>query len=151
MNQPLEQLRLLMAERQMDAYLVPACDDHQSEYFNDYFAATRFLSRFTGEACTLVITAAEAMLWMDGRFFIQAEEQMDPAFTLCRMGVEGVPTVDEYLADILPAGGCLGFDGRLVTVRQMKTWREALEGKNIRFASKEDLIDAVWTDHPAML
>ncbi|MCD8124238.1 MAG: aminopeptidase P family protein [Lachnospiraceae bacterium] len=150
MNRPLEQLRLLMAERHMDAYLVPACDDHQSEYFSDYFAATRFLSHFTGEACTLVITAEEAMLWTDGRFFIQAEEQMDPAFTLCRMGTEGVPTVDEYLANTLPADGCLGFDGRLVTVRQMKTWQKELEGKNIRFAWEEDLVGAVWPDRPAL-
>ncbi|MCD8076919.1 MAG: aminopeptidase P family protein [Lachnospiraceae bacterium] len=151
MNQPLEHLRRLMAERQIDAYLVPACDDHQSEYFSEHFAATRFLSHFTGESCTLVITADEAMLWTDGRFFIQAEEQMDPAFTLCRMGVEGVPTVAEYLANTLPAGGCLGFNGRLVTVRQRKTWREALEGKDIRFAWEEDLVDAVWPDRPALL
>ena len=149
MNQPLENLRRLMAERGMDAYLVPASDDHQSEYFSSYFETTRFLSHFTGESCTLVITAKEAMLWTDGRFFIQAEEQMDPAFTLCRMGIPGVPTVTEYLKDTLPAGGCLGFDGRMISARQMREYQAALEEKQIRYSWEEDLVDLVWEDRPA--
>ncbi len=150
MNQPLAELRLRMAERGIDAYLVEASDFHQSEYFCAYFDATRFLSHFTGESCTLVITAGEAMLWTDGRFFLQAEEQMDPEFTLCRMGMPDVPTVEEYLKDVLPDGGTLGFDGRIVSAREEKALREALQGKDIRFAWEEDLVGMVWPERPAL-
>ena len=90
------------------------------------------------------------MLWTDGRFFIQAEEQMDDSFTLMRMGVEGVPTVSEFLAEKLPENGCLGFDGRLISVKQRDAFREKLADKNIRFAWEEDLVDMVWPERPAI-
>ena len=151
MNQPLLQLRQLMEERGMDAYIIPACDYHQSEYFSDFFMTTRFLSGFTGEACTLVITRDQALLWTDGRFFTQAENQMYPEFTLMRMAVPGVPTVAEFLADFLPENGCLGFDGRVMSYGGSKMYRAALETKHIRFAWKEDLVDMVWKDRPAMV
>ena len=150
MNEALKNLRELMRERSIDACLVPACDYHQSEYFGPHFECTRFLSGFTGESCTLVITQEEAMLWTDGRFFVQAEEQMDPAFTLCRMGVKGVPTVEQYLADKLPEGGRLGFDGRLISTRTMKEYQKKLADKNIRFSYNEDLVGLVWTARPAL-
>ena len=150
MNEALKNLRELMRERSIDAYLVPACDYHQSEYFGPHFECTRFLSGFTGESCTLVITQEEAMLWTDGRFFVQAEEQMDPAFTLCRMGVKGVPTVEQYLADKLPEGGKLGFDGRLISTRTMKEYQKKLADKNISFSYSEDLVGLVWTARPAL-
>ncbi len=148
MNQPLEALRALMAERQIDAYLIAACDFHQSEYTCSHFWATRYFSGFTGENCTIVITANEACLWTDGRFFVQAEAQMDENFTLMRMGVKGVPTVTEYLQEKLPAGGCLGFDGRMMSTHDKKGMEEKLEAKGIRFAWEEDLADMVWPDRP---
>ena len=148
MNQALQNLRSLMAERHLDAYLISACDFHQSEYFCDYFWTTRFLSGFTGENCTIVVTPDEACLWTDGRFFVQAEEQMDEAFTLMRMGVKDVPTVSEYLKDKLPEGGTFGFDGRLMSIRTKKELEEKLADKKITFSWKEDLMDLVWTDRP---
>lgn len=150
MNEPLHRLRQEMAKRGMDAYLLMACDFHHSEYVCDYFQSTRYLSHFTGENCTLVITPEEAMLWTDGRFFVQAEAQMDPEFTLCRMGVAGEPTVLDYLKKVLPENGCLGFDGRLITARQAKIWQHQLAAKKIRFSWEEDLIDLVWEDRPSI-
>ena len=148
MNKPLNDLRELMQERCIDAYLVPASDFHQSEYFGPYFECTRFLSGFTGESCTLVITREEAMLWTDGRFFVQAEAQMDPAFTLCRLGVRGVPSPEQYLAEHLPEGGKLGFDGRLISTLTMKTYEKKLSEKKISFHYSEDLVGLVWPDRP---
>ena len=150
MNKALKDLRELMQDRGMDAYLVPACDFHQSEYFVPHFECTRFLSGFTGESCTLVITRDEAMLWTDGRYFVQAEAQMDPEFTLCRLGIKGVPTVIQYLADHLPEGGKLGFDGRLISAKMMKEYREKLSKKNIYFCYEEDLVGRVWPDRPSI-
>lgn len=66
----------------------------------------------------------EAGLWTDGRYFVQAENQLkDSTVTLYRMGEEGVPTVDEFVKDRLKEGGCLGFDGRVVN----GTWGGRLE------------------------
>lgn len=150
MNQQLAELRKCMADRGIDVYLVPACDYHQSEYFSEYFFSTKFLSGFTGESCTIVVTKDEAHLWTDGRYFIQAEEQMDPEFTLERMQMPGVPTVTEFLESAVPDGGCLGFDGRLVSVQQFHEYSGRLAKKNVRYAWKEDLVDLVWKDRPAM-
>ncbi len=150
MNQQLDQLRACMAERGIDVYLVPACDYHQSEYFSDYFFSTRFLSGFTGESCTIVVTKDEAHLWTDGRYFIQAEEQMDAAFTLERMQMPGVPTVAEFLESAVPEGGCLGFDGRLISVQQFHEYSSRLDRKKVRYAWQEDLVDLIWKDRPAL-
>ena len=72
----LSQLRRLMEERGMDAYLVPTADFHESEYVGEYFKCRKFLTGFTGSAGTLVVTKDEALLWVDGRYFVQAEEQL---------------------------------------------------------------------------
>lgn len=65
-------LRCLMAEQKIDIYIIPTADYHQSEYVGDYFKEREFLTGFTGSAGTAVVTALEARLWTDGRYFIQA-------------------------------------------------------------------------------
>ena len=75
-SQRLEKLRGLMAQRGIDAYIVPTSDFHESEYVGDYFKARKYMSGFTGSAGTLVVTAKEACLWTDGRYFIQAVNQL---------------------------------------------------------------------------
>lgn len=115
MNERLDQLRRLMEERHMDVYLIPTSDFHESEYVGEYFKCRRFLTGFTGSAGTAVVTAKEAGLWTDGRYFVQAAKELEGSgFTLQKMDEEGVPTVEEYLADVIPQGGVLGFDGRVV-------------------------------------
>ena len=72
-------LRGLMARRGIDAYIIPTSDFHESEYVGDYFKARKYMSGFTGSAGTMVVTAKEACLWTDGRYFIQAEKQRTKA------------------------------------------------------------------------
>lgn len=111
----LSQLRRLMEERGMDAYLVPTADFHESEYVGEYFKCRKFLTGFTGSAGTLVVTKDEALLWVDGRYFVQAEEQLKGStMQMMKMGEEGVPEVEEFIAQAVPPHGCLGFDGRVV-------------------------------------
>ena len=76
MNERLAKLRRLMEERHMDAYLIPTSDFHESEYVGEYFKEREYLSGFTGSAGTLVITYNKAALWTDGRYYLQAEEQL---------------------------------------------------------------------------
>ena len=75
-DERMEHLREKMRERQMDAYLVPTADFHESEYVGDHFTCRKFLTGFTGSAGTAVVTMDEACLWVDGRYFVQAAAQL---------------------------------------------------------------------------
>lgn len=94
-----------MQELNIDMYLVPTADFHQSEYVGDYFKARKWLSGFSGSAGTLLVTDDQAYLWTDGRYFIQAAKELeDTGVTLMKMREPGVPTVDEFL-EMKPAKG----------------------------------------------
>ena len=136
----LGRLRELMAEKGMDAYLVVTADFHESEYVGEFFKCRKFLTGFTGSAGTAVVTMDEACLWTDGRYFVQAAAQLaGSGIRLMKMREEGVPTVQEYLAEKMPAGGCLGFDGRTVNAAEALALNEALEAKYVRFDGSGDL------------
>lgn len=147
----LARLRREMAQRGMDGYVVVTDDFHGSEYVGDFFKARAYLSGFTGSAGTLVMLPDRAALWTDGRYFLQAAEQLTGStIELMRMGQPGVPAIGAFLAQHLPEGGVLGFDGRTVSSSFAGTLEKALEAKHIRFAGGEDLVDAVWPDRPAL-
>ena len=151
MNERLEALRTLMAQRGIDAYLVPTSDFHDSEYVGEYFKCRKYLTGFTGSAGTAVITADDAGLWTDGRYFVQAAKQLEGSgFRLQRMGQEGVPTVEEYLEQVIPEGGVLGFDGRVVDGRTGGRLQELIEGKHGTIRCEEDLAGEIWKDRPAL-
>lgn len=149
--QRLKKLRDLMAKRGMDAYVIPTSDFHESEYVGDYFKARKYMSGFTGSAGTLVVTAEEACLWTDGRYFIQAANQLkDTTVTLMKIGEEGTPLIEDYLYKAIPAKGKLGFDGRVVTASEGRSFMERLADKQVSLATSEDLVDLIWEDRPAM-
>lgn len=147
----LQALRERMQKKGIDVYLIPTDDFHESEYVGDYFKARKFMSGFTGSAGTLVVTPSEAGVWTDGRYFIQAENQLKGStIDLYRMGQPDVPAVEKFIEDKTPENGCLGFDGRVVSAETGLKLKEALAKKNARIDASEDLVDAVWTDRPAM-
>lgn len=147
----LGRLRELMAEKGMDAYLVVTADFHESEYVGEFFKCRKFLTGFTGSAGTAVVTMDEACLWTDGRYFVQAAAQLaGSGIRLMKMREEDVPTVQEYLAEKMPAGGCLGFDGRTVNAAEALALNEALEAKYVRFDGSGDLVGTIWQDRPPM-
>ena len=87
-------MQTLMKENGIDIYIIPTSDFHQSEYVGEYFRGRKFLSGFTGSAGTLVISLDEARLWTDGRYFIQAEQQLAGSGSiLMKMAMPEVPTV----------------------------------------------------------
>lgn len=147
----LNQLRDIMRERDMDAYLVPTADFHESEYVGEHFKCRMYMTGFTGSAGTAVITPDEACLWVDGRYFVQAAAQLkDTTVTMMKMGQEGVPSVSEYLERVIPEGGWLGFDGRVVNAHVGLGLEEDLEGKGASISYEEDLVGRIWTDRPPL-
>lgn len=143
------QLRECMRREGIDLYLVPTADFHESEYAGEHFAVRKFLSGFTGSAGTLVVAGEEAGLWTDGRYFIQAERQLEGSgITLYRMDTEGTPEVAEFIADRLPEGGVLGFDGRVVNARLGEKLAEKIAPKNGTIRWDKDLADEIWAGRP---
>lgn len=143
----LEALRRLMRARGIDAYLVLTDDYHASEYVGDYFKSRAYLSGFTGSAGTLVVTAEEAGLWTDGRYFLQAAEQLQGSgIALRKMGED--MTIPAYLKTVLSPGQCLGYDGRTVRAGYAAQLKNALQQQDIRFDETADLVSELWTDRP---
>ncbi len=151
--QRLQQLRQRMTNADggaIDAYLVPSADAHQSEYTPQCWSRRAFLSGFDGSAGDVIVTANEARLWTDGRYWLQATSQLDATcWTLMRGGDRAVPTPQEWLA-ALPSGSVVGVDARVLSVKAFDDLAVALRarGSTLR-AMDRNLVDEVWTDRPA--
>lgn len=140
-----------MKEKKIDAYLVATDDFHGSEYVGDYFKCRKYITGFTGSAGTAIITQDMAGLWTDGRYFIQAADQLrDTTIALFKSGEPGVPTMHQFLNDKLEEGMCLGFDGRTVSAREAEELQELLQEKHITFSVNDDLIGEIWEDRPVL-
>ena len=132
-------------------YLVPTADFHQSEYVGEYFKSRRFITGFTGSAGTALIGLEEACLWTDGRYFLQAEEQLKgTGIRLMKMGEPQVPTILEYLEEHIQEGQKMGFDGRVVSLQDGKRYNEIAKNAGASIRYDLDLIDEIWEDRPVM-
>ncbi len=144
-----EKLRQIMKENQMDAYIIPSFDAHQSEYVAEYWKCRQWISGFTGSAGTVVITLEDAGLWTDGRYYIQAEKQLEGSgIRLFRMVDPGVPFYSEWLADVLNEGSIVGFDGNVFSINMVKKMEKDLKAKRIVLKMNQDLIGDLWEDRP---
>lgn len=147
----IEKLRKVMRENGIDVYYIPTNDFHGSEYVGDYFKCRKYITGFTGSAGTAVITMDDARLWTDGRYFIQAAAELSGSgITLMKMGQPDVPTIKEYLSDIMKPGQVLGFDGRCVDYKYAISLEELLHKNDVRIVYHLDLMDEVWEDRPTL-
>lgn len=150
-SERIAKLRALMAEKGIDAYVVPTADFHQSEYVGEHFKARKYITGFSGSYGTAVICQDDAGLWTDGRYFFQATNELEGSgVRLMKMFVGDTPSVTEYLADKIPEGGKVGFDGRVLSMDEGKEYEDALSPKNISIDYEEDLIDQIWEDRPPL-
>jgi Xaa-Pro aminopeptidase len=144
-------LRKLMEREGIQAYLVPSTDAHSSEYLPECFKRRQWISGFTGSAGDVVITTDKGGLWTDGRYFLQAEEQLKGSgIELFKMGMEDVPKLEEWVAKELKEGQKLGIDPKLLSNdsagRLSKTLKE--RGVKLEYISS-NLIDEIWEDQPS--
>ena len=144
-------LQNLLKEKGISALIIPTDDFHMSEYVGDYFKARNYFSGFTGSAGVMVVTQDEANLWVDGRYFIQAERQLEGTGIIQRnMGEPGVPTIEEYILGKVGEGEVLAFDGRVISYNSGKFYAEELGKKGARIHTEEDIPGMLWKDRPAM-
>ncbi|KNC78667.1 hypothetical protein SARC_08915 [Sphaeroforma arctica JP610] len=141
-------LRSLMQKHTLAALIVPSEDAHQSEYVASAFERRAFISGFTGSAGTAVVTTSAACMWTDGRYFLQAAEEMDENWTLMRTGSKGVPTKEEWLCDSLPAKSSVGVDTSLIPYKQYRGLMKSLRrsGHTLVPLSRRNLVDEIWED-----
>ncbi len=150
-RQRLIKLRSLMGERGLAAYIVPSSDPHQSEYPPDHWKHRSWLSGFTGSAGTVVITADEAGLWTDFRYFIAAEQELaGSGIVLHRHGEPDVPDYPEWLASRLEPGDRVGYDALCVSLSSARALESKLGSRGIETAPGDDLVGAIRTDRPAL-
>jgi len=146
----LHALRTAMKDAGIDFYMMPTADFHNSEYVNDYFKVREYFCNFSGSNGTLLVWQEGAGLWTDGRYFIQADRELEGTkVELFRMLDEGVPTIEEFLKKEMKEGQTLGFDGRVISVMDGKKYEKEMADKQINFAYDKDLAEAIWTDRPA--
>ena len=140
-----------MEENGIDYYIMPTSDFHNSEYSADFFKVREYFCGFDGSNGTLVVSKNFAGMWTDGRYFIQAENQMKgTGVELFKMMNPGVPTIAEFLFDNMKDGQTLGFDGRVISTSIGENFENKLSGKVVSFKIDLDLAEEVWTDRPAL-
>ncbi len=138
-------LREKMKKEGVTAYYIPTCDFHFSEYVSDCFKVREYFSGFTGSAGTLLVTEKEALLWTDGRYFLQAERELEgTGITLMRSGKEGVPDIYSYLEENLQGKSVLGFDGRTVDVKTAKRFKKSVR----KIVFRKDLTSEIFNRPP---
>lgn len=149
-KQRLKDLRALMAKAGVDAYFIPSTDPHQSEYVPECWQRRRWISGFTGSAGDLVVTARAAGLWTDGRYFLQAGEQLaGSGIKLFKMGNKGVPTIPQWIARTLKEGQVLGADPQVLSLGLTASLEGAVEQAGAKLKLIEgNLVDKLWTDQP---
>ena len=146
MKKEILELQQYMQGHHYDAFLVETADEHQSEYVGDYYKVRAYLSNFTGSAGTLLVTLNQAYLWTDGRYFIQAENELkDSGITLMRMGQKGVETLEEVLGN-LASDMMLGLDMRMVSVEWLSHFKASFPKALVMHDPKA--FDELWLNRP---
>lgn len=141
----IDKLRELMAEREIEAYIVPTSDPHQSEYLADFYKTREYISGFTGSAGTAVITHDKAGLWTDGRYFIQAEEELkNSPFKLYRMG-EDISFI-EFIEQEVSEFDKVGVDGKTLSLQLYNAISDKLGNRLV--ITDVDFISDIWEDRP---
>lgn len=143
--------RKLMLKHEIDAYIIPSSDPHQSEYVADYWKSREWISGFDGSAGTAVITKNHAGLWTDSRYFIQAEQQLaDSEFVLHKVYDRLSPSFSRWLRENLAPGATVGIDGWVFSKSQEESLRKQFSANEINLITHIDLVNQAWQERPNM-
>jgi len=146
-NQKIAALRLAMQAHQLDAYILPSGDPHQSEYVANHWKSRQWISGFSGSAGTAIITSDHAGLWTDSRYFLTAEEELKGSeLILHKQVIPHAPEHIEWLVTSLRSGSVVGLDGTTFSIAQVKALEHAFHEKGIKINHSIDLINDIWKD-----
>ncbi len=146
----LNKIRETMKKQNIDAYIIPTLDPHGSEYLPEHFKERKFVTGFSGSQGTALITEDAALLWTDGRYFIQAENEIkNTGFSLMKMGIEGYPTLNEWLEQNLASNSTVGLNAKYYLQSNYEELERLLSDKKVKIVDA-DLICDLWTDRPKL-
>lgn len=150
-NNRIAALRAHIAQEQIQAFIIPSTDPHLSEYVASHWQSREWISGFTGSAGTVVVTAKDAGLWTDSRYFLQAARQLEgTCITLYKEMLPETPNIPEFLSAHLQEGDCVGIDGKMFSAEEVEHLQKELKKSGIRIKSIADPMQLLWTDRPAM-
>lgn len=148
-NEKIAKIRELMKRDNVQAVVIPSGDPHMSEYFSEHWKTRRFVSGFTGSVGTYVITETASGLWVDGRYYVQAERQIaDSEATLFRASEPDCPTYQQYLHDTLAENSVIALNGKLFSIQHINDMKELFDDKNITIDITKDYGNDIWEDRP---
>lgn len=147
----LEKLREIMRNQQIDALVVMSADPHMSEYLPDYWKARQWLSGFSGSVGTLVVTQSFAGLWADGRYWVQAEQQLvGTGFELQKLTSDESSTHLAWIEQNLAAGSVIAVNGQTLSIQQFKALELTARVNNYKLETQQDLVGEIWLDRPEL-
>ena len=147
----LENLRKSLRERNLDGYLITGTDPHQSEYVAPRWRTREFISGFTGSAGTVIVTLDNALLWVDSRYFIQAEKEIQGTeFQMMKLDTDNTPDPYRWLEENMEEGSCVGVDSSSVSISLFSMLSSRLKAKGIIIEATDDLLDPIWQKRPAI-
>lgn len=140
-----------MQEQNVQAFIVPSSDPHQSEYVATHWQFRQWISGFSGSAGVFFATESEAGVSTDSRYFLQAEEELkDTEVALHRQTVAHQPQVISWLSSNLEAGANVGIDPTLFSQKQVMAYTKQLKKSGLNLVFCPALIEKVWEDRPAL-
>lgn len=144
-------LREIMKNKNIDHYIITSNDPHQSEYVAEHYRGRAYVSGFTGSSGTLLVSNDSSKLWTDGRYFIQAENELKGSgIDLMKMRTTGYPTLEEYIKENVNKGEVIGFDGNCYSTNAYKKLLELSEENSFKIQINNDLLDEIWEDRPTV-
>ena len=147
----LEKLRELMRNQHIDALIVMSADPHMSEYLPDYWKARQWLSGFSGSVGTLVVTQKFAGLWADGRYWVQAEQQLaGTGFQLQKLTSDETSTHLAWIEKNLPTGSVISVNGQTLSIQQFKALEHTARLNHYKLETQQDSVGEIWLDRPEL-
>ncbi|KAB7498778.1 Xaa-Pro aminopeptidase 1 [Armadillidium nasatum] len=121
-----------MKTENVDAYIIPTSDEHLSEYVSKFDERRVFITGFKGSAGTAVVLSdGTRALWTDGRYFLQADQELDCNWLLMKESVDGVPTIPEWLKDKLQPNSVVGADPKLISAMEWLEYEKDFQESQI--------------------
>lgn len=150
-DEALVALRRAMQQARVDACLIPSADPHLSEYLPEYWQIRKWLTGFTGSVGTVVVTQDFAGIWVDSRYWVQAQAELaHSGVTLMKIGVATDPAHAAWLGEHVPYGGVVAVDGRALGLAAREALLEQLSARSIKLELTVDLPGQCWLDRPAL-
>ena len=150
-NERIVALRAHIAKENIQAFIIPSTDPHLSEYVAPHWQSREWISGFTGSAGTVVVTAKEAGLWTDSRYFLQADRQIEgTGIALYKEMLPETPSIPAFLSSLLQKGDTVGIDGKRFSADEVQHLQRELRQSGIYVKSIADPMQLLWSDRPAM-